>query len=105
MNFRLSRLAQEDITQIHDFTLAEWGEEQALQYISRLLDVLEEIKLAPDRWRLRPDIYPGSRVRVCGRHLIIYRVQNDIVEFSRILHGAMKIGDHIPTNFMGTQDE
>ena len=105
MKFRLSKLAQEDIAHIYDYTLAEWGEEQAVQYISALLDVLEEIKAAPDQWRLRPDIYPGSRIRVCGRHLIIYRVRNRIVEFSRILHGAMNLDDHIPPNFMGTEDQ
>lgn len=81
------------------------GEEQAVRYISALLDALDEIKVAPDRWRLRHDIYPGSRVRVCGSHLIIYRVRDGIVEFSRILHGAMNLSDHVPGNFMGMEDE
>ena len=105
VSFRLSKLAQEDIALIHDYTVAEWGEEQAMLYISGILDALEEIKSAPERWRLRRDIYPGCRARVCGHHLIIYRVRDGIVEFSRILHGAMDHSDHVPPNFMGHGEE
>lgn len=47
MSFRLSKLAQEDIALIHDYTVAQWGEEQAMLYISGILDALEEIKSAP----------------------------------------------------------
>ena len=100
MSFRLSKLAQKDIFLIHDFTVTEWGEEQALKYIDGLLTALEEIKQRPERWRLRNDIYPGCRARVCGRHLIIYRLRDGTVEFSRILHGAMNLRDHVPRNFM-----
>ncbi len=105
MSFRLSKLAQEDIALIHDHTIAEWGERQASKYVSALLDALDEINQAPDRWRVRDDIYPGCRARVCGRHLIIYRVRDGIVEFSRILHGAMSLGDHVPDNFMAEDDQ
>ena len=101
MSFRLSRLAQEDIALIHDHTFADWGEQQAIKYVSALLDALDEINGAPDRWRLRNDIYPGCRARVCGSHLIIYRVRDGMVEFSRILHGAMNLADYIPLGFMG----
>ncbi|MDZ4289894.1 MAG: type II toxin-antitoxin system RelE/ParE family toxin [Prosthecobacter sp.] len=102
MSFRLSRLAQEDIALIHDFTFGEWGEEQAVKYVTALLDALDEINATPDRWRLRDDIYPGCRARVCGSHLIIYRLHEGTVEFSRILHGAMNFSDHIPRDFMGS---
>ena len=104
MSFRLSRLAQEDIALIHDHTFATWGEEQAVRYASALLDALEEIEKAPDRWRLRNDIYPGCRARVCGGHLIIYRIRDGIVEFSRILHGAMNLRDQVPPGFMGEEE-
>lgn len=100
MNYRLSRLAQEDIALIHDYTVAEWGDEQAIKYVSALLGALDEINQTPERWRVRNDIYPGCRARVCGRHLIIYRVKDGRAEFSRILHGAMNLKEHIPPAFM-----
>ena len=101
MSFRLSRLAQEDIALIHDYTLIEWGEAQAVKYVTTLLDTLEDINRDPERWRLRPDIYPDCRARNCGGHIIIYRVRDGIVEFSRILHGSMRLSSHLPPDFMG----
>lgn len=101
MRFRLSKLAQEDIGLIDDYTVSLWGIEQADRYIAGLLDALEEIQLAPERWRLREDIHPGSRLRVYQRHLILYRIRNGTVEVGRILHGAMNLSDHVPEDFMG----
>jgi plasmid stabilization system protein ParE len=74
---------------------------QAVKDVGALWDALEEIAAAPDRWRLRPDLYPGCRARICGRHLIIYRTRENRVEISRILHGAMNLRDHIPRDFLG----
>ena len=83
MRLRFSKLALDDLALIHDYTLAEWGEEQAVKYVGALWDALEEIAAAPDRWRLRPDIYQGCRARVCGRHLIIYRTRDSRLEIGR----------------------
>jgi toxin ParE1/3/4 len=101
MSLRLSRLAMEDIAQIHDYTVRKWGDQQALKYMHRLWDALEEIAAPPERWRERPRIYPGCRARVSGSHLIIYRVRDGLVEVSRILHGAMDASSHVPPGFMG----
>lgn len=100
MSLRLSHLALEDIALIHDYTVQKWGEEQAVDYVRDLWNALEEIKATPDRWRERPNIYPGSRARVCGSHLIIYRLRDSVVEISRILHGAMDAQRHVPRDFM-----
>ncbi len=91
MRLRLSKLALADLEEIHDFTLNRWVEEQASHYLGMLWDALEEIQMDPTRWRLRPDIHKEARVRVCGRHLIIYRIHNERVEVSRLLHGARKL--------------
>ncbi len=101
MKLRLSHLAREDMADIHDYTVAKWGVEQAANYVSAIWDALEEICGAPERWRQRPDIYPGCRACVCGSHLIIYRLQNDAIEVSRVLHGARNLRRHVPGDFMG----
>jgi plasmid stabilization system protein ParE len=101
MRLQLSRLALDDLTRIHDFTLAEWGERQAIKYLNMLWDALEEIQDAPGRGRLRNDIYQGCRARVCGRHLIIYRARPGVIHVSRVVHGAMNLRDHVPPDFMG----
>ena len=104
MRLRLSRLALDDIAQIHDYTAAEWGAEQALKYVGALWDALEEVQRAPERWRLRPDIHSGARACVSGRHLIIYRVRDERIEVSRILHGSMRLPDHVPQAFIGEEE-
>ena len=103
MQLRLSKLAIGDITLIHDYTVGEWGEEQAVKYVHALWDALEEVAAAPERWRLRPDIFDGCRARVCASHLIIYRVREGTVEIGRILHGAMNLRDHVPRDFFGDE--
>ena len=103
MRLRFSRRALDDLTLIHDYSVGEWGETQAVKYVSALWDALEEIAVAPERWRLRPDIYPGCRARVCGSHLIIYRVREEKSEIGRILHGAMNLREHVPRDFMGEE--
>ena len=101
MRLRFSRLALEDLALIHDYSLSEWGEALAVKYVNALWDALEEVSGDPARWRLRPDIHPGCRARVCGSHLIIYRVRDARVEIGRVLHGAMNLRDHVPREFMG----
>lgn len=103
MSLILSALALEDIELIHDFSLVEWGEIQALKYINVLWDALDEIVENPERWRLRNDIYQDCRARVCGSHLIIYREREGRIEISRILHGAMNLRDSVPRDFMGSE--
>ena len=103
MRLRLSKLALSDITLIHDYTVGEWGGEQAVKYVSALWDALEEIAATPERWRLRPDIYGGCGARVFQSHLIIYRVHEGAVQISRILHGAMNLREHMPEDFFGDE--
>jgi toxin ParE1/3/4 len=103
MRLQLSPMAAVDIEWIHEYTATEWGEGQAKKYVHAIWDALEGLQEAPERWRLRPDIYPGARVRDCGSHLIIYRIRNDAVQISRVLHKAMNLKAHIPRTFMGDE--
>lgn len=74
---------------------------QALSYVNALWDALEEIQQSPERGRPRDDVHPGCRGRICGKHLIIYRSRDGAIQVSRVLHGAMKLEDHVPPDFMG----
>ena len=100
MTFRVSKLAQADLRDIYDYTVTQWGEEQARRYLNELLDAMGAIKETPTRFRIRNDIYPDCRVCLSGRHLIVYRIRDGVVEFGRVLHGAMRTRSHIPDNFM-----
>jgi plasmid stabilization system protein ParE len=76
MHLRFSKLALDDLTLIHDYTVGEWGEDQAVKYVNALWDALEEISAAPERWRLRPDIYEGCQAAILSRSQIEHFLQN-----------------------------
>lgn len=101
MRLHLSKLASEDLDSIYQRTRADWGERQALKYVNSLWDTLENICERPDRWRRRDDIFHGCRGCVCGKHLIIYRAVEQVVQVSRILHTSMNLQEHVPTDFLG----
>ncbi|MEO7319179.1 MAG: type II toxin-antitoxin system RelE/ParE family toxin [Chthoniobacteraceae bacterium] len=72
MRLRLSRLAIEDLTLIHDYTVGEWGEEQALNYVHALWDALERSCLMQHRRLQHQDFTPavvgGTAGTVYARH-------------------------------------
>jgi toxin ParE1/3/4 len=101
MRLRLSKLAYDDLDSIYSYTLRHWGQEQADRYITQLWDSLETLAKVPERWRLREQLYPGCRVRITGKHAILYRIHEGRVEISRVLHGSMDFTRYIPPDFMG----
>jgi len=103
MRLRLSKLAYEDLDSIYAYTLRHWGQEQADRYITQLWVSLETLAKEPERWRLRDPLYPGCRVRITGKHAILYRLHDGRVEISRVLHGSMDFTRHIPPDFMGAK--
>ena len=49
--------------------------------------------------RKRPELFPGCRSYIFGKHIIFYRVKNDAVEIVRILHQRMDFDSHIPAEY------
>jgi plasmid stabilization system protein ParE len=64
MRRRLSKLALEDIAQIHDYAAAEWGAEQAVKYINALWDAFE------NACNVRP---PGVSLLAVARNCRIFQ--------------------------------
>ena len=85
----LSPAALDDLTDILQYTLATWGEEQMLTYRQILDSRLAMILENPHIGFQRPAISERHRFVVAGEHLIAYRSSTSTVEVSRILHGRM----------------
>ena len=96
MTLDLTKAAVSDLQSIRDYTLETWGPEQEQIYLDSLWNKFEQILTEPDRWRLREDLFPGCRVAAQGKHVILFRVQDDILQVVRILHSAMDFKRHIP---------
>lgn len=91
----LSPKAEDDLTDILQYTLENWGNSQINVYREILNKALQTIKQNPNIVQSRKELPNGHRIFPAGQHLIIYRVTEDAVYVSRILHRRMDIGRHI----------
>jgi toxin ParE1/3/4 len=83
---RLSPEAEEDLTDILAYTIRTWGHEQAIAYRATLYRALGELVDFPSLGRARDEFGAGTRSHVAGQHVIIYRVTDDEIAVSRIIH-------------------
>lgn len=87
----LSWQAQDDLTDILQYTLETWGERQMLIYRKVLNDGLLAICDNPLIGFSRTTVSERHRFFATGEHLIVYRVFETQVEVARILRGRMNI--------------
>jgi toxin ParE1/3/4 len=104
---RLGAEAEKDIVSIRKWTRETFGERQADIYRMTLLEALEALASGPDLpgSTARDEILPGLRtLHVArngrrGRHFVMYRAgAGRVIEVMRILHDAMDLARHVPTN-------
>lgn len=97
MKYKLSRLAEKDIEDILSYTIETWGLNQFRNYQKQIEDSLDIISSDPYHpiSRNRKDLLNECRSYAFGKHIIFYRVKNDIVEIIRILHQKMDFETHI----------
>jgi toxin ParE1/3/4 len=91
----LSPQAEEDFTDILQYTLDTWGEAQTYAYRAILDKALLAIQQYPQIGHIRPELSAAHRLFPAGRHIIVYRVKDNVVYVSRILHERMDITRHI----------
>ena len=83
----ISPAARSDLTNIRQFSIDNWGNITASNYLSYLEN---QLKLLRDHSQIGtpcPEFQPGVRSRACKSHVIYYRVDKQSVEIIRILHG------------------
>jgi toxin ParE1/3/4 len=91
----LSPQAEEDFTDILQYTLETRGEAQVHVYGSILDKALLTIQQYPQIGHALPEISEFHRMFSAGRHTIIYLLREHNVYVSRILHERMNIARHL----------
>lgn len=74
--------AWEDLKQIEDWYLVQFGVESALKVIDRILDAIERLEMFPDLGSFTPDEWlnhQGYRMLICGKHVAIYKKTGESV--------------------------
>lgn len=84
-NYKLSKLAHEDLIRIHHFGIRQFGELQADKYLNAFFDYFERIAQRPYSYESVDYIKQGYRRCVCGTDSIYYRINNNIVEIMTII--------------------
>ena len=89
MKLELTEAALEDIRAIRRYTVFTWGERQDEIYRARLWKRFEEILSDSSSYRFRHDLFPDCQFAAEGKHVILFRVRDDVLQVVRVLHSAM----------------
>jgi len=58
----------------------------------------DAIRLDPQRYRQRADLFPGCRIAAEGKHVILFKFGPDSPEIIRVLHAAMDFKTQLAVN-------
>jgi toxin ParE1/3/4 len=95
MRLELSRRAQADLDDIRDYSLAEFGLEQAIAYLDAVEGAFRRILEFPEIGAVHPVVRPPTRSLGCQQHRIFYEVGDDRIRIVRILHKARDAARHL----------
>lgn len=83
--------ADADIEDIADYTIDQWGKEQARKYVAELRQAIEALSLNAERHPLSDQAFPGLR-RMRSRHHLVYYLTNEAhIDVVRVLHERMDV--------------
>lgn len=95
-SYELTNKAVEDLTNIWEYTIDKWSENQADKYYTSLLTSCQTIANNPEIGKVYFDITPtlyGFKINI---HIIFYRKQIDQpVTIIRILHERMDLQNRL----------
>lgn len=78
--------AAADIETIADYTIDQWGVEQARHYVEDIRRIIERLAINGLRQPEQPNVFPNLRKIRSGHHLIFYLIDDRQVEVIRVLH-------------------
>lgn len=92
---RFSPAAQRDLEEILEYTVGEWGLEQAVSYIAAIDKACMDLAHAPELAQDASSIRPGYLRAYVERHVIYFRPEAWGIAVVRILHQRMDAPRHL----------
>jgi toxin ParE1/3/4 len=89
---RFTRDANADLRAILTYSVLEWGQATASDYVRRLNHSCRRLADRPESGRPRPDLREGLRSLTVARHVIFYRIDPAAVIILRVLHSRQDPG-------------
>ncbi len=94
--YELTNKAIEDLTEIWEYTVYKWSEQQADRYFNLLITSCQEIANNPELGKNYEGITSDLFGLKTNRHIIFYRKRiNRPIEITRILHARMDLKNRI----------
>lgn len=87
--YRFTETAEYDLQDIVDYTLHEWGEQQALDYIDGLEERCQMLADNPSLGVKRDRLMEGLHSFVYQNHVLFYLKEDTGVVVVRVLHQGM----------------
>jgi toxin ParE1/3/4 len=91
----LSPKAKSDLSEIWDYTLAEWGVDQAEKYVRDLWEAMQQQACDFSTSIDISDVRSGYRKVISGSHVIFFKLTDDGIDVVRILHQRMDFERHL----------
>lgn len=95
MKLALNPAAEQDLSDIFDYSADTWGTDRAVAYLRMLQAAIERLLRFPELGRSAEAVAPGLRILSAGSHIVIYRLLPETVVVIRILHQRMDIDGSI----------
>ena len=95
-HYVLSRDADQDVSDIFDYSVQMFGVSQAADDLLSLDACFESLVANPDLGRERNEIRPGLRSVPVGGHVVFYRIDESFLRIVRVLHGSRDLPRHFP---------
>ena len=92
--YELSTEADQDISDIFDYTESEFGLDQAVAYVSAFDECFSQLLDNPKLGRERTEIRKALRSINHEAHVVFYRILSDRIRIVRILHGSRDLPRH-----------
>jgi|SRR5690554_515126 len=93
--FRLTRDAQQDLTEIRRYTTQAWGQVQSRKYLQDMHSTLELMAEFPGQGGDREDVGEKVLSFPYGSHMLYYRMDSTAVVVFAALHQRMLPAAHI----------
>ncbi len=96
MKLDLTPAAIEDLRAISQYTFDQWGPRHEESYLNEIWRRFKLIRSNPTKFRYRHDLFPQCQIASQGKHVILFRIQKEVIQVARVLHSSMDFKRHLP---------
>lgn len=94
-NYRLTKKAVADLTDIWNYSFDTWSEKQADIYYTTLLNTCKDLAKNPELGKKYDNVHPTLLGYKAYQHIIFYTVEKGEILIIRILHHRMDLKSRI----------